>query len=392
MLMIRHLFKLIWNKKKSHSLLIVEIWASFLVLFGLSSLIVYNVSNYLEPLGFAYQNVWAINLSNNQDTTAVAQKARAVFQRLRAYSEVESVSRMSDNYPFSPYFNGMGVAHNKAVTQMEFYVADENFAKTLAMPVTAGEWYLGSDSVGKYRPVVINQQAAKSLFSDENPIGKRIADYEGKKEIWRVAGIVDTFKGRGEFSKNKPVMIELLDEKNQWHKTLLIRVKPGTDAVFEAQLVKDITLMAKGWSVEVSYLTDLRKDRQNTTLVPTLIFLIICAFLLINVALGLFGVLNVSIARRRGEIGLRRALGATEGSISRQFVGEMWVLATFALVLGLLLAGQFPLLNVFDLDAGVYLTAMAMSVVVIYLLVTLCALFPSRQAATVQPAVALHEE
>ncbi|MDB5239453.1 MAG: macrolide transporter permease [Spirosoma sp.] len=70
----------------------------------------------------------------------------------------------------------------------------------------------------------------------------------------------------------------------------------------------------------------------------------------------------------------------------------MWVLATFALVLGLLLAGQFPLMNVFDLDTGVYLMAMAASVLIIYLLVTLCAVFPSRQAATVQPAVALHEE
>ena len=142
----------------------------------------------------------------------------------------------------------------------------------------------------------------------------------------------------------------------------------------------------------MNYLDEARKSQHDKTLVPVIIFLIICGFLLINVALGLFGVLNVSITRRRGEIGLRRALGATEGSISRQFVGEMWVLATFALVLGLLLAGQFPLLNVFDLDAGVYLTAMAVSVVVIYLLVTLCALFPSRQAAMVQPAVALHEE
>jgi putative ABC transport system permease protein len=173
---------------------------------------------------------------------------------------------------------------------------------------------------------------------------------------------------------------------------MLIRVKSGTDAVFESKLVKDITSMTPGWSVDVNYLTDARETQHNITLVPIIIFLVVSGFLLINVALGLFGVLNVSIARRRGEIGLRRALGATEGSISWQFVGEMWVLATFALVLGLLLAGQFPLMNVFDLDAGVYLMAMAASVLIIYLLVTLCALFPSRQAATVQPAVALHEE
>jgi putative ABC transport system permease protein len=55
---------------------------------------------------------------------------------------------------------------------------------------------------------------------------------------------------------------------------------------------------------------------------------VVSSFLLINVALGLFGILNVSIAKRRSEIGLRRALGATGRGISRQFVGEMWVLTT----------------------------------------------------------------
>jgi len=126
--------------------------------------------------------------------------------------------------------------------------------------------------------------------------------------------------------------------------------------------------------------------------VPIIIASIVCGFLLINVALGLFGVLNLSITRRRSEIGLRRAIGATGNGVSTQFVGETWVLATFAMLIGLLLAVQFPLLNVFDLQAGVYLTAMGIAVLIIYLIVTLCALFPSRQAALIQPATALHEE
>lgn len=384
--MIRHLIKLIWNKKKAHSLLIVEIWASFLVLFGLSTLIVYNLRNYAEPLGFSYQNVWAISLNNNQDTVGVSQKTQSVFQRLKAYAEVESVSRMGDNIPFSTYHNSSGVSNGKVTTQVHYYVTDEHFAATLGVPLAAGAWYRAADSSGKYRPVVINQKAKEALFGDENAVGKIVS------ERFRIAGVVDTFKGQGEFMKNEPTLFELLDEGDAWRKTMLIRVKPGTDASVEARIVRDITSMVKGWSVEVIYLSDLRKTKHNITLVPVTIFLIISAFLLINVALGLFGVLNVSITRRRGEIGLRRALGATEGSISRQFVGEMWVLATFALVLGLVLAGQFPLLNMFDLDAQVYLIAMLIAVSVVYLLVTLCALFPSRQAATIQPAVALHEE
>jgi len=299
---------------------------------------------------------------------------------------------MSDNIPFSTYHNYNGVAHKGAKAQVSFYQTDEDFAQTLHMPVVAGNWYRNADSVGKYQPAIINRKAKEAMFGDENPMGKIITNGDGTKGVWKVMGVVETFKGRSEFMANEPTLFELLDEGNTYSKSLLVRVKPGTDANVEARMVRDVTSMVRGWSVEVSHLTDLREKRQNQTLIPITIFLIICGFLLINVALGLFGVLSVSITRRRGEIGLRRALGATEGNISRQFVGEMWVLSTFALVLGLLLAVQFPLLNVFDLDSGVYLLAMAASVVIIYLLVTLCALFPSRQAATVQPAVALHEE
>ncbi|MGA0559479.1 ABC transporter permease [Larkinella sp. VNQ87] len=384
--MIRHLFKLIWNKKKTHALVLVEIWASFLVLFGLTSLIVYNVRNFREPLGFEYQNAWAISLNSNQDTTALAEKIERVLQRVKAYPEVESASRMSNNFPFSQSTMNNGIEYNKKNVMADNFATDEHFAETLGLSVVQGRWYRSADSVGKYTPVIINQKLKEELFGTENPLGKILNDR------FKVTGVINTFKSKGEFMANKPALFELLDAKSPWYDLLLIRVKPGTDALFEAKLVKDITTMVSGWSVEVDHLTDSRRNQQNLTLVPVIIFLIVCSFLLINVALGLFGVLNLSIAKRRGEIGLRRALGATGNGISGQFIGEIWVLATFALLIGLLFAAQFPLMNVFDLEAGIYLVAIAVSVLIIYGIVTLCALFPSRQAANIQPAVALHEE
>lgn len=384
--MIRHLFKLIWNKKGSHALLIVEIWASFMVLFGLATLIVINVGNYRQPLGFSYDNVWAISLKSNQDTVEVAQKLQRAMQRLQSYQEVESVSRMSSNFPFSASQMSNGYEYGKQKVSADSYVADENFAKTLNMPVTLGRWYRSADSIGKYTPIVINQKTREALFTNENPLGKII-----DKRL-KVVGVVDNFKAKGEFMTNKPAIFELLKADQPWYDTMLIKVKPGTDAVFEAKVVKDIAIMMNGWSVEVDYLTDSRKNQHNLVLVPVIIALIVCTFLLINVALGLFGVLNLSIAKRRGEIGLRRAIGATGNGISSQFVGEIWVLSTFSLLIGLLFAMQFPLLNVFDVESATYVTAILIAVFVIYGIVTLCALFPSRQAATIQPAVALHEE
>jgi len=388
--MIRHLFKLIWNKKKSHSLLIIEIWASFMVLFGLASLIIYNVRNYIQPLGFDYENVWTINLSNNQDTLAVKEKMETIVRKVKGFAEVESVSRMS-NYPFSHSNNSHTVKYKNSSTNLHFIVADENLAKTINMPMVSGRWYKNVDSVGKYTPVVINRMAEKILFEDQAAVGKVLSDHTGKP-IWIVTGIIDYYKDKAEFMENKPTMFELLKVQDIWNKTLVIKVKPGTDAIFESKLVESIASIGKGWSSEVIYLTDARKQQHDITLIPVLIFLIVCSFLLINVALGLFGILNLSIARRRGEIGLRRAMGATEGKVTTQFLGEIWVLATFSLILGLLFAVQFPLMNVFDVASGIYVTAIFTAIVIIFLIVTLCAWYPSRQASRIHPAVALHEE
>jgi putative ABC transport system permease protein len=73
-------------------------------------------------------------------------------------------------------------------------------------------------------------------------------------------------------------------------------------------------------------------------------------------------------------------------------VYEALILATFSLIIGSFFAIQFPLLNVFDLPAGVYLTALVLAILFIYLLVLICSLYPGRQAAAIYPAVALHEE
>jgi putative ABC transport system permease protein len=85
-------------------------------------------------------------------------------------------------------------------------------------------------------------------------------------------------------------------------------------------------------------------------------------------------------------------VGASRNAISRQLVGEAIVLSTLSLLIGSFFAVQFPLLKLFDLPSVVYLLAWLLSVIFIYLLVLICALYPGKQAAAIHPAVALHEE
>ena len=318
--MLRHLCKLIWNKKGAHSLLIIEIWASFMVLFGVLSLIVYNVRNYLEPIGFAYEQVWNVDLASNQDTVEVAAKLQRVMQLIRSYPEVESASRVGSNTPFSANQMGNSITYNKVSVGADHYHTDQELSKTIDIPMQTGRWYKEGDMVSKFIPIVINRKLKEKLFADENPLGKVIKVDD--KVSFKVTGTVDNFKAKGEFMSNDPAFFQMIGKDDNWNSNVLIKTKPGTDAEFEARLVKNIATMLPGWGIEVSYLTEALANRHKLTLVPVVIFLIISGFLLTNVALGLFGILNLSISRRKNEIGLRRAMGATEGKVDIPIFGR----------------------------------------------------------------------
>ena len=61
--MIRHVFKLVWNRKRSTGLILVEILICFLVLCGILAAGVNLAYEWSSPLGFDYENVWAVEIS-----------------------------------------------------------------------------------------------------------------------------------------------------------------------------------------------------------------------------------------------------------------------------------------------------------------------------------------
>ena len=66
--MIKHLLKLVWNRKRVNFLITIEIFVSFLVLFLVTIFAVYYAYNYRQPLGFNYENVWNINIDIKQES------------------------------------------------------------------------------------------------------------------------------------------------------------------------------------------------------------------------------------------------------------------------------------------------------------------------------------
>lgn len=394
--MLSHLFKLIWNKRKQNILLISEMLLSFLVIFGIITFGINACRNYATPMGFDYRPVWVINYANPVKTTnsdSLTLVYETLKRNLKALSGVEEASYTSDNLPFSRNTNSTGINYNhQHVNNVNQISVDADYLKALKGTMYEGSWYSGNSNPSKDRVTIINKALKEKLFGKSAALGKFIEDYDGKHRI-KIVGVVNDIKFRGDYQALEMAMYNRYDTSAyHWLGNILVKVKPGADAAFESRLYKTASRSLGNADIEIDHLSNTLVSADKFTLVPLIILSIIAGFLIINVALGLFGVLWYTINKRRGEIGLRRALGATGRSVSAQLVAEAMILATFSMGVGSFFAIQFPLLHVFDLSTGVYLMALVSAIGFIYLLVLLCALYPGRQAAAILPAISLREE
>jgi putative ABC transport system permease protein len=394
--MLKHLFTLIWNKKKQNALLISEMLISFLVIFAVCSLLVYYYQNYKKPMGLEYEHVWVVNYSNalktmNNDSLSLYYES--LRKLLKSMPEVKEISFSSANIPFSQTTNQGALSRDiHKIAHVNWYQVEDSYKNTLQMQVLEGRWFDKQDAVGKESHVVINESLKEEAFGHGDAVGKFLSTYDGKDGM-KVIGVIQDVKVRGDYAASGVSVYKQLDTAAfQWLSSILISVDANASAAFESHLYKTIANYMKNANVEIEHLTNKRKNANYFTLVPMIVLLVVACFLVINVALGLFGVLWYNINKRRGEIGLRRAVGATGRSVSTQLVGEALVLATLSLILGTFFAIQFPLLNIFDLPASIYITAIILSIAFIYTLVLICSLYPGKQAAAIYPAVALHEE
>ena len=397
--MIKHLCTLVWNRKRSSFLMIIEIFFSFLVLFTVVTLGVYCLDNRQQPLGYSYEDVWNVGINMNQTSDDYwspeqVDKVHQMFLALRDCPEVEAAAgALSVPYDLGGRSSRLQIQGRNVETQVN--EVSDDFKEVMGVQLMAGRWFEKADDALNWQPVVINQKLGRELFGSEDAVGKPFTPWASASNDVRIIGVVADFRQRGEYGGLSNYMFErkrLDDPQQRPPRNLLLKLRPGLTADFEEKLDKRLQAVAREWSFEIQPLAQKRASQLKLLLAPVIAAGVIAGFLMIMVGLGLVGVLWQNVTQRTREIGLRRAKGATQQHVHTQILGELFVLTSMGLLAGIFLVVQFPLLDLIEISTRVFVLGLLASLAVIYTLTFAAGLYPSWLAAKVPPAEALHYE
>lgn len=353
-----------------------------------------------EPLGFNAGNVVKANLllplGRFPDATA---RRAGVDRMLAALATTPGVHAAAVVGPH-PHRGTMGASVitgegarvvGDDAPQAVMYVVSREYFNVMQIPLVAGREFRPDDATGP--PVaVISESLARSLWSDANPIGRRLR--VGADTAWRF--VVGTVAETREVvaATQRPDLYLPYTQVPRAYVSVVARTHADPAAmgpVLQRTVAQVDDLLALA---AVEPLADVveRDGRRHRALAGVLV--VFATFALALAVLGLYSSLAYVVSQRRQEIAVRVAIGATPRGIARLVLGEGipvvagGVLAGTVLSLGVtrLLAAQ--LYGVTPTDP---LTFAAMTVVLALTALAAIAI-PIRQAVRVQPAATLRIE
>jgi putative ABC transport system permease protein len=389
--MIAHYFKLIWKRRAKNAFLFLQLIFVFWVVFGVFAYGISKYNYYASPLGFDWKDMYRMNINfqNIPDTSARELAIKSLKSGLEAMPEIDKVSY---SVAVSPYLGntwGNGNDNDGFNFNTKYTFTDEDYFDAWKIKLKAGRYFSKSDEGNKYMPVVVTQKFVDSFLKDKNPIGFRFRFFNDKEA--EIIGVAENFKFLGDFTEEKPfafLPIQSIDR----YQMLNFRIKPGTPVEVEKKINDLVENTLKSSDFTMTKIEKSRKSTNSSTYIPLIGMSFLALFLLVNIAMGLFGILRYNIAKRIPEIGLRKVIGATSGNIRRQFTGEMMVLALLAFLIATFFAVQLPFITNLPFGNDDYFMGMGLGTTLVFAIVYLCSLAPSHQASVTLPAKALREE
>ena len=280
----------------------------------------------------------------------------------------------------------------------EYRAVTAGYFETMRIPLKKGRTFNTGDRREAPAVAVVNETLAAQVFPGQDPLGQRlrigIGTDESDPRTFEIVGLVGDVRHSG-WQSTAPPEIYAPHPQQSWSWMSLVVRTSGDPVSLAGALRREVAALDSEQAVyNVRPLPELLSD---SLAARRFIMALLGGFALLGLALatvGVYGVLAESVERRRGEIGLRLAVGADPGDVLRMVLGQAARLAAAGVALGLVAA--FALTRVMQgLLFGVSATdpaTFAAVAGVLAMAALLASYLPARRAARLDPAAVLREE
>ena len=287
-----------------------------------------------------------------------------------------------------------------------------NFNVIRYLPLDKGRWLNDLDESQRRDVAVIGDEMVKNLFPDkQNPLGASIL-LNGR--TFEVIGVVQRVGKGDDNSTNNRVFIPFsamhtyfklkLEQEESAVSFINFRPRTHEEHAYAMDEVKAIVARNHGFNVantDAFEAWDTVKQAETVGKIFDAMNVFLGSVGIVTLALGAIGIINimlVAVSERTREIGLRKALGATNRSVLAQFFLEGTFLTVFSGGIGLLgamgfcwMLAQLPAPEGFD-TPRVVPTSAAVAILTLALAGVVAGLYPARKAALMAPVDALRAE
>jgi putative ABC transport system permease protein len=411
------------GRRRTGTLLVVIEVALALVLLAGGGLMLRSFVKLIEvDPGFDPHNVLRLDLSLPAPRYAKPEKMMHFYsdliERLRSVPGVETVGATTQT-PLSPgdnwsYFSIEGhpapTPGQETAAAMRTISAD--YFRALKIPLKKGRYFTEADArialpvmrwydqqpypehYNDPQPapaIIVNETMARTFFRNEEPLGKRIRIIASP---WlTIVGVIgDVLHGGLNTNPNPEMYLFDLQEPQD---SMAVMVRTRINPLSLASVAREQVLSVdRDQPVAITTMEQIFSDSVGGQRFNTLLLSIFAGLALLMAVIGVFGVINYSVAQRTHEIGIRVALGAQRKDILRLVVGEGLILSLAGVAIGL--GGAFALTRLIaEMLFGVSPTDPVTFSAVAILLASvgvLASYIPARRAMKVDPMVALRRE
>jgi predicted permease len=285
-----------------------------------------------------------------------------------------------------------------------FYEAiSPDYFRTMEIPFLKGRDFTGQDVEVTPWVAIINQELARQLWPEQNPIGQVITLDSLEERPRQIIGVVGNVK---EFRlRDKPVpqiYVSYLQqpghvagsEMSRVHKSLVLRANSLSPEVMQTARKTVAELVQTSPIYGVATVRQLMSDSATLERLFSQLLGLFAGVALFLAAIGIYGVMSYSVSERNHEIGIRMALGARPEQVLKLVLRKGMVLACLGLVIGLMASfavTRFFSRLLFGIQPHDPLTLALVSVFLISTAI-LATYIPARAATKVDPMVALRYE